>query len=170
MDRSPMVDHTGEIHNNRLITGPGHYHKPPSGHGFWSWCWECLECGATGEAHNYGQIKFWSHFCPGKVRGRPKQFTATTPTKPRKPRIDWSKCCSSQCRDCGHYDDYCGACLYILDTGHMRPRVDLRHDPCPVKDRAFKRRIVSTPLDIGTPEAVSDARIKAWNDDKEELR
>lgn len=139
-ERKPRVDHTGEVLNNRRITGPGSWHKPGAAHGYWSWRWECLECGATGEAHNYGQLKFWGHWCPGKTRSQTQKYDLTTVgPRPKKRPIDWSKVCGAQCHDCGHFDDYSGGCVYILDTGHRRPKVDLQREKCPVRDQKYKR-------------------------------
>lgn len=138
--KKPLVDHTGEILNNRRIIGPGSWHKPPNGHGYWSWKYVCLECGAVGEAHNYGQLKYWGHWCSGKNRGRPQKYDLTTAgPRPKARPIDWSKVCGAQCQDCGHFDGYTGACLYLLDTGQRRPKVDLQREKCPVKDKNYRR-------------------------------
>lgn len=144
-ERKPKVDHTGEVYNNRRITGPGTWHQPLHGHGHWSWKWVCLECGAVGECSTMQQIKGWGHWCPGTPRKAPEKFTYIEKHTPKVRKTDWSKVCSRQCRNCGHYAGYEKACLYYLDTGQRRPKVDLRKEPCPVRDPSFKRPSLTWP-------------------------
>lgn len=129
-------DHTGEVFNNRIVTGRGRWHKPPHGHGYWSWRWRCLECGAKGEAATLGQIKGHEHLCPGKPRGRPSSPIIEMIEKyvPPKKTVARDRLCSAQCRKCRYFFADGRLCDYYLQTGKRRPKVDLRKEPCPVRD------------------------------------
>ena len=139
-----FIDHTGEVWGNREITGRGEWKRYGKGHGFWTWRWKCLDCGATGTANQYLEIKRHSHTCPGKKtsQGRPPLSLTDMVERYVPPTrvTDKSKLCAKQCRSCGHYSPDVHGCCYILDTGHVRPKVDLRTENCPVRDTKFKRQ------------------------------
>ena len=150
----PTLDHTGEVWLNRRITGPGSMRVRPSGKKMWSWRWECIDCGATGEASDFSMIKHHAHLCGERWRevvGRrtetrltANEYAKTIPYKPpeRAPQ-DPGKLCGKQCVDCGHSCmESMLFCQYILDTGRVRPKVDLRKERCPVRDPNFKRQMV----------------------------
>ena len=126
------VDHTGEKYGNKLITGPGSWREAPRWNGYGTpqrvrarlYRWQCTECGATGEAR-MGVIKRYPHICQ------------------KAPVIKDEPCvCTRQCRGCGHYRNIgngaCPCCHFFIDTGRLRPKVDLRKEPCPVRSPGFR--------------------------------
>lgn len=127
-----VKDHTGEVIGNRLITGPGalrtstHLHdgKMRLRREQW-WCWQCVDCGETGES-SFGILNRYCHHC------KPKE----------DPERDAGKLCGPQCVDCGHFRSLGSStgmgCHYLLDTGHMRPKVHLLNEPCPGRDTEFE--------------------------------
>lgn len=133
----PQTDHTGEVYNNRRITGPGSFHRTPSGKGYWAWNWVCLNCGETGCSRSIATIKGYKHICHGKEREGRNRFDASPvsrQTHVRTEELRWL--CAKQCRGCRHHDSYMAACLYILNEGKPRPKVDLHTESCPVWEQA----------------------------------
>ena len=127
------------------------------------WVWHCQDCGASGEAV-FSQIKLFYHIC---VNSRP----AAERKQIRRHRAqarqqDPAKICSEQCADCGHYSDNEHACLYILDTGKMRPRAALDREPCPVRDPKFRRRAVTLMGDVATQDGMIDQMRRIWAADR----
>ena len=144
MDK-PKADHTGEVWRNRRITGPGTIRTAACGKSHWTWRWICLDCGAQGEISDWRILRQSSHLCDRAGSWSPSCGRGETipyiPPPPKPP--DPAKICSEQCRKCGH--SYKGGpifCEYILDTGKIRPKVDLSSERCPVRDVNFKRPLV----------------------------
>ena len=173
MPEKPRLDHTGEIWHNRRITGWGDFKRSNCGKTQWAWKWHCLDCGADGVSTSYQMLKVYGHPCKGKldkkmVLGRPPgYYLKPIPYQPppKKP-VDRTKVCGRQCWACGHYDGR--SCVYILDTGHMRPKVALNREPCPVRDTHFKRSTVTLAFGVETPEGQMDLRRRQWRDENEE--
>lgn len=129
------IDHTGETYANRRITGPGSW-KQYRKRSFTKetvhyrerlYQWVCLNCGATGESR-MAILKRGPHCCP--------QVKPAPDISEREQAL----LCSDQCEGCGHYraisiGGHC--CNYLFDVGHIRPKVDLRDHPCPVRDPDF---------------------------------
>lgn len=157
--KGPARDLTGDIYLNRKITGLGDHFRYPSGHTGYSWRWVCLECGATGESKSADYLRKYEHRCPGKrvlpLKSKNGLVLRYVPPPPRP--VNRAKLCSQQCRGCGHYSDEVKGCIYILDTGKIRPKVaDLRRDPCPVRDTAFRRRGVGVEFGASIGDAYKD--------------
>ena len=133
------ADHTGEVWENREITGPGRMKvelrtkRDADGPRHYEyriqlWRWRCRVCGATGET-TYGFIARTGHKC--KL------------TQPADGQRDEPYVCTEQCRGCGHYrtisgNEHSRCCHYSIDTGHRRPKADLRTEPCPVREPGYK--------------------------------
>lgn len=136
-EKKPLgVDHTGEVWENREVIGPGRieYHARRANNGKMScareqlWRWRCTKCGAEGECRYY--LTQYPHKCK-------------TPQQTKAAKKDEPYVCTEQCKDCGHYRTLNGAtfgrcCHYSVDAGSRRPKVDLRTEPCPVRDETYK--------------------------------
>lgn len=119
------VDHTGEIYHNRKIIGPYELRTYRTGKKCWIWSWVCLDCGKTGHLKDIRKLKDNKHYC---AINKPKKVKP----KPVKKVIDKSKICGKQCISCKFYRGC--VCNYLLDTGHVRPKVDLEKEVCPVRE------------------------------------
>lgn len=170
----PANDHTGEVWNNRKITGWGTFRRTSCGKGSWSWKWVCLNCGATGEIQNYTMLKQCWHWCGARKADSIARSAAnhsetwTIPYIPPVPNAtDPSKLCSDQCRKCGHSYMNGTICQYILDTGKMRPKVRLDTEPCPVRDVHYRRTQVGLPPDVTTADGAWDLMRRIWAEGKD---
>ena len=142
------TDHTGEVWGNKEILGPGGWkdYKRKTWKGTTTirlrmWRWKCRTCGTEGESR-HTDIKRFPHRCT------PEELAAGAKDKP------WV--CTAQCRGCGHHRTITfgvRCCLYILDTHHRRPQVDLRRETCPVRDPDFRPK-KEAPLAPPGPEAI----------------
>ena len=163
MDK-PKIDHTGATWMNRRITGPGEYRKKGTGKGYWTWRWVCLDCGAVGPPAMRQNLIQSAHACKDKPRPwRAGHYGNGTQQARRKDPGGWI--CTEQCRECGHsFKSGTICCEYILDTGRVRPKVDLRTTPCPVRDPDFHRTPVTLTFGIESSEAQEDKMQRAWTE------
>lgn len=164
----PTLDHTGEIWHNRKITGWADFKKTQCGKVIWAWKWECIDCGATGQVSEYRTLKRHAHICDEGWRSvedgkhRTREYFMSPPYRPPEPPLpDPEKVCGKQCQECGHFDGR--SCLYLLDTGHRRPKVKLNKEPCPVRDTEFRRSCVTLTFGFETAEAQADMARRIWN-------